>query len=129
MKIKVTTIFVTDQDKALDFYVDMLGFSKKADFGNGGYRWLTVTAPDDPDGVELQLASTANPAGKAFQEATFQQGQPAIQLFSDDVKADCERLKTRGGTLRMEPTDVTGSTIAQIDDGCGNIVQITQLNW
>lgn len=88
-----------------------------------------MTTPDDPEGVELQLASTSNPAGKTFQEATFQQGQPAIQFFSDDVKADCERIKAKGVALRMEPKDVTGSTIAQLDDGCGNLVQITQLRW
>lgn len=129
MKIKVATIYVDDQDKALAFYTGILGFAKKNDFGNADYRWLTVVPADDPEGVELQLASNANPAGKAFQQATFQQGQPAIQFFSDDVKADCAGIKAKGVALRMEPTDVTGSTIAQLDDGCGNIVQITQLNW
>lgn len=129
MKIKVATIYVDDQDKALAFYTDALGFKKKSDFGNGGYRWLTVVPAEDPEGVELQLASSANPAGKAFQQATFEEGQPAIQFFSEDVRADCDAIKARGVTLRMEPTDVTASTIAQLDDGCGNIVQITQLNW
>ncbi|KRA47761.1 VOC family protein [Devosia sp. Root635] len=129
MKIKVTTIYVDDQDKALAFYTDVLGFTKKNDFGNGGYRWLTVVPAEDPEGVELQLASNANPAGKAYQQATFQQGQPAIQFFTDDVKADCDAIKAKGVTLRMEPTDVTASTIAQLDDGCGNIIQLTQLNW
>lgn len=129
MKIKVTTIYVDDQDKALAFYTDVLGFTKKNDFGNAGYRWLTVVPSDDPDGVELQLALNDNPPARAFQQATFEQEQPAIQFFTDDVKGDCERIKARGVALRMEPTDVTGSTIAQLDDGCGNIVQITQLNW
>ncbi|MGB3337357.1 MAG: VOC family protein [Devosia sp.] len=129
MKIKVTTIYVDDHDKALAFYTDILGFAKKSDFGNAGYRWLTVVPSEDPEGVELQLALNNNPPAKAFQEATFQQGQPAIQFFSDDVKADCERIKAKGVALRMGPTDVTASTIAQLDDGCGNIVQITQLNW
>ena len=129
MKIKVTTIYVDDQDKALVFYTDVLGFTKKNDFGNSGYRWLTVVPSEDPEGVELQLASSTNPAGKAFQQATFQQGQPAIQFFTDDIKADCDAIKAKGVALRMEPTDVTASTIAQLDDGCGNIVQITQLNW
>jgi catechol 2,3-dioxygenase-like lactoylglutathione lyase family enzyme len=72
MKIKLTTIYVDDQEKALAFYTDILGFAKKADFGNGGYRWLTVTSPDDPNGVELQLALNDNPAGKAYQQALFQ---------------------------------------------------------
>jgi len=129
MKIKLTSIYVDDQDKALRFYTDVLGFTKKADFGNAGYRWLTVVSPDDPNGTELQLASNSNPAGKAYQEATFQSGQPAIMLFSDDVKADYERIKQKGGEFKMPPTDVTGSTIAQLNDGCGNLVQLTQLKW
>lgn len=129
MKIKVTTIYVDDQEKALAFYTDVLGFARKNDFGNESYRWLTVVPSEDPEGVELQLASNANPIGKAFQEATFQSGQPAIQFFTDDVKADYERIKAKGVAFRMAPTDVTASTIAQLDDTCGNIVQITQLNW
>lgn len=129
MKIKVTTIYVDDQEKALRFYADVLGFTKKDDFSNSGYRWLTVTATDDPDGVQLQLAANSNPAAKAFQEATYQQGQPAIMFHSDDVKADYERISAKGVQFKMKPTDVTGSTIAQLEDGCGNLVQITQLRW
>ena len=129
MKIKLTSIYVDDQDKALRFYTEVLGLAKKADFGNGGYRWLTVASPEDPNGTELQLASNSNPAGKAYQQATFQQGQPAIMLFSDDFKADVARITKNGGTFKMPPTDVTGSTIAQIEDGCGNLVQLTQLKW
>ncbi len=129
MKIKLTSIFVDDQEKALGFYTNVLGLTKKADFSNGGFRWLTVASPDDPNGTELQLASNDNPAGKAFQQATYQQGQPALMLFTDDIKADAARIKSKGGKLKMEPTDVTGSTIAQIEDGCGNLVQITQLKW
>jgi predicted enzyme related to lactoylglutathione lyase len=129
MKIKLTSIFVDDQEKALSFYTNVLGLTKKADFSNGGFRWLTVASPDDPNGTELQLASNDNPAGKAFQQATYQQGQPALMLFSDDIKGDVTRIKGKGGKMKMEPTDVTGSTIAQIEDGCGNLVQITQLKW
>lgn len=129
MKIKLTTICVDDQDKALRFYGGVLGFAKKADFSNGGFRWLTVTSPDDPNGIELQLAATSNPAGKAYQAATFQQGQPALMLHSDDVKGDHERITAKGGAFKMPPTDVTGSTIAQLNDGCGNMIQITQLKW
>jgi predicted enzyme related to lactoylglutathione lyase len=129
MKIKLTSIYVDDQDKALAFYTNVLGLTKKGDFGNGGFRWLTVVSPEDPNGTELQLASADNPAGKAYQQATYQQGQPALMLFTDDIKADAERIKGKGGKLKMEPTDVTGSTIAQIEDGCGNIVQLTQLKW
>ena len=127
MKIKLTSVYVDDQDKALRFYSDVLGFTKKADFSNGPYRWLTVTSPDEPDGTELQLALNNNPATKAYQQALFQQSQAAVMFFSDDIKADHERIKSRGGEFKMPPTDVTGSTIAQVNDTCGNLIQITQL--
>jgi predicted enzyme related to lactoylglutathione lyase len=129
MKIKLTTIYVDDQEKALNFYTGVLGLSKKADFSNGPYRWLTVVSPEEPNGVELQLALNDNPVGKAYQQALFQQNQPAIMFFTGDIKADCERIAARGGTLTMPPTAVTGSTIAQVNDTCGNLVQITQLSW
>ena len=129
MKIKLTSVYVDDQDKALRFYTDVLGFTKKADFSNGPFRWLTVVSPDEPNGTELQLAGSDNPAGKAYQQALFAQNQPALMLFSDDIKADCDRITARGGKLTMPPTDVTASTIAQVEDGCGNLVQITQLKW
>jgi predicted enzyme related to lactoylglutathione lyase len=129
MKIKLTTVHVDDQEKALRFYTDVLGFTKKHDFSQGPFRWLTVTSPDDPDGTELQLALNDDPAAKAYQEARFQQRQPAVMLYSDDVKGDHERIKARGGEFTMPPTDVTGSTIATIKDTCGNLLQITQLRW
>jgi predicted enzyme related to lactoylglutathione lyase len=129
MKIKITTLYVDDQDKALRFYGDVLGFTKKNDFTNGPYRWLTVTSPEEPDGVELQLAANDNPAGKAYQEALYKQQQPAIMFYSSDIKADFERITAKGGQFTMPPTDVTASTIAQLDDGCGNLIQITQLKW
>src|SRR5467141_5022365 len=127
MKIKLTTIYVDDQDKALRFYTQVAGFVKKADVSQGGYRWLTVASPEDPDGTELQLARNDNPAGKAYQEALFQQGQPAAMFFTDDVQRDYERMKARGAEFKMPPTEVTGSTIAQLNDTCGNLLQITQL--
>ncbi|HTM80670.1 VOC family protein [Asticcacaulis sp.] len=127
MKIKLTTLYVNNQDKALRFYTEVLGLAKKADFSNGGFRWLTVTSPEEPDGAELQLALDDNPAGKAYQQAIFQQGQPAVMFFTDDIKADHERIVANGGEFKMPPTDVTGSTIAQLTDGCGNLVQLTQL--
>ena len=127
MKIKLTSVYVDDQDKALRFYIDVLGFTKKADFSNGPFRWLTVTSPDEPNGTELQLALNNNPAAKTYQQALFQQGQPAAMFFSDDINGDCERIKARGGDFKMLPTEVTGSTIAQVNDTCGNLVQITQL--
>ena len=127
MKIKVTSIFVDDQDKALRFYTDVLGFSKKADFSNGPFRWLTVASPDEPDGTELQLALNNQPAAKAYQKALFDQRQPALMLFTDDVRADHARIEAAGGAFAMAPTEVTGSTIAQVNDTCGNLVQISQL--
>ena len=127
MKIKLTTIYVDDQEKALRFYTDVLGFIKKADFSNGPYRWLTVASREEPDGTQLQLALHNNPAAKAYQQALFQQGQPAVMFFTDDILGECERIKARGVTLTMPPTAVTGSTIAQLNDTCGNLIQITQL--
>jgi predicted enzyme related to lactoylglutathione lyase len=126
MKIKVTSIYVDDQEKALRFYTDVLGFAKKADFSNGPYRWLTVASPEQSD-VELQLALNNNPAAKTYQQAIFQQNQPAIMFFTDDVKADYERIKGRGAEFTMPPTDVPGSTIAMLKDTCGNLIQLTQL--
>ena len=127
MKIKLTTIYVDDQERALRFYTEILGMAVKADFSNGPYRWLTVISADDPDGTELQLALNDNPAAKAYQQAMFQQGQPAVMFYSDDIKGDHERITARGGEFSMPPTEVTGSTIAQLNDTCGNLIQITQL--
>jgi predicted enzyme related to lactoylglutathione lyase len=129
MKIKLTTIYVDDQEKALRFYTEVLGFDKKADFSNGPFRWLTVASPEDPNGAELQLALNDNPAARTFQQALHEQGQPAAMFFSDDLQADYERMKARGAEFTMPPTDVTASKIAQVNDTCGNLVQITQLTW
>jgi predicted enzyme related to lactoylglutathione lyase len=127
MKIKLTTIHVDDQERALRFYTDVLGFVKKADFSNGPFRWLTVASAEDPDGTELQLALNDKPAAKAWQQAIFQQGQPAAMFFTDDVQADYERLKALGVAFTMLPTDVTASVIAMLNDTCGNLIQLTQL--
>ena len=127
MKIKLTTVFVDDQDKALRFYTNVLGFVKKADVSQGPYRWLTVASPEDPDGTELQLALNNNPPAKTYQQAVFQQGQPAAMFFTDDVQADYERMKARGAEFTQSPTDVTGSKIAMLKDTCGNLIQVTQL--
>jgi len=127
MKIKLTSVYVDDQEKALRFYTEVLGFAKKADFSNGPYRWLTVASPDEPNGTELQLALNNNPAAKAYQQAIFQQGQTAANFFTDDVKADYERIKGRGAIFAKPPTETTGATIAQLNDTCGNLIQITQL--
>src|ERR671937_937371 len=96
MKIKLTSVYVDDQEKALRFYTEVLGFAKKADVSQGPYRWLTVASPEEPDGTELQLALNDNPAAKAYQQAIFQQGQPAVMSFTAEVKGDYERIKARG---------------------------------
>jgi len=127
MKIKLTSQYVDDQEKALRFYTDVLGFVKKADFSNGPFRWLTVASAEEPDGTELQLALNDNPAAKAYQQAMFQQGQPAAMFFTDDVQGDYERMKARGAEFTKPPTDVTGSKIAMLKDTCGNLIQVTQL--
>jgi predicted enzyme related to lactoylglutathione lyase len=127
MKIRLTTIYVDDQQKALRFYTEVLGFVKKADFSNGPYRWLTVASPEDSDGPELQLALNDNPAAAAYQRAIFQQNLPAAMFFTDDVQADYERMKARGAEFTMPPTSVTGSSIAVLSDTCGNLIQVSQL--
>ncbi len=128
MKIKLTSVYVNDQEKALRFYTEVLGFKKKADFSNGGYRWLTVVSPENPDSTELQLALNSNPAAKTYQQAMFQQNQPAAMFFVDDVKAEYDRMTGRGANFKMPPTKVTGSTIAVLDDTCGNLIQIAALD-
>ena len=127
MKIKVTSLYVDDQDKALHFYTQVLGFAKKSDFRNGPFRWLTVASAEEPNGTELQLALNNNPAAKAYQQAIFQQGQPAAMFYTDDVKGDYERIKAQGVEFTMPPTDVTASTITMLKDTCGNLIQLTQL--
>ena len=128
MKIKVTSIYVDDQEKALCFYTDLLGFVKKADFTQGPFRWLTVASPEEPDGVELQLAPNDNPAAKAYQQAMFEQGQPAAMIYVDDVQREYGRMKAAGADFTMQPTKVTGSTIAMVNDTCGNLIQIAALD-
>jgi predicted enzyme related to lactoylglutathione lyase len=127
VKIKLISVYVDDQEKALRFYTDVLGFAKKADFSQGQYRWLTVASPEEADGTQLQLALNNNPAAKAYQEAIFQQGQPAVMFFTEDVKGEYERIKAGGAEFTMPPTEVTGSTIAMLKDTCGNLIQLTQL--
>ena len=126
-QIKLATVYVDDQDKALHFYTDVVGFTKKDDVTNGPFRWLTVIAPGNPDGGQLQLAAATDPAGKAYQEALYTQHQPATMLFTDDVKADYERIKARGGHFLMPPNDIGFATITMLDDTCGNLIQLTQL--
>ena len=107
MKIKLTSIYVDDQDKALRFYTEALGFTKRSDFSNGPFRWLTVASPEEPDGTELQLALNDNPAAKAYQQSLFDHGQPAVMFFTSDIKGDHERIQARGAEFTMPPTNET----------------------
>jgi predicted enzyme related to lactoylglutathione lyase len=130
MKIKVTSLYVDDQEKALRFYTEVLGFVKNTDFSQGPYRWLTVVSAEEPDGPEVQLALNNNPAAKTYQEAILQQNQPAMMFFTDDLQADYERMKARGAEFTMPPTDVTASRIVMLKDTCGNLIQVTELkHW
>ncbi|HUK80788.1 MAG TPA: VOC family protein [Nitrososphaerales archaeon] len=128
MRIGLTSVYVDDQEKALRFYTEVLGLAKKADFTNGPFRWLTVASADEPGGAELQLALNSNPAARAYQDAMFQQNQPAAMFFTKDIKEDYERIKANGAEFTMPPTRVTGSTIALLKDTCGNLVQLSQLD-
>jgi predicted enzyme related to lactoylglutathione lyase len=124
-------VYVSDQGKALKFYIEILGFVKKADITAGKYRWLTVVSPEDPDGTQLVLEPNENPAAKAYQEALFKQGIRATMFLVDDIKKEYERLKMLGVKFTMELTELpgTGSTIAVLDDTCGNLIQITKLQF
>jgi predicted enzyme related to lactoylglutathione lyase len=127
MKIKLTSVYVDDQDKALRFYTEVLGFARKADFSQGPFRWLTVVSPEEPGGAELQLARNDDPAARAYQQARFNQGQPAAMFHTADARGDYERILARGATFTMPPTEVPGSTIAMLNDTCGNLIQLVQL--
>ncbi len=128
MKIKITSIYVNDQEKALRFYTTVLGFVKKADFSQGPFRWLTVASAEEPAGTELQLALNDNPAARTYQQAMVEQGKPAAMFFVDDVQREYDRMKPLGAEFTMPPTKVTGSTIAMLSDTCGNLIQITALD-
>ena len=129
MRVKYSTVFVDDQEKALQFYTNTLGFHKKSDFSHGNYRWLTVTSAEEPNGAELVLESNGNPAGKAFQEALRGNGQPAAIFLVEDVQAEHDRLVAKGVSFTKPVTSVTGSIIAILDDTCGNLIQLTKLTW
>lgn len=126
MKITLTSIMVDDQDKALRFYTDVLGFVKKSEFPVGEYKWLTVVSPEGPDEVELALEPNANPAGKTFQEAMFAQGIPIAAFEVSDVAAEFARLKARSVAFTQEPARMGPVIIAVFSDTCGNLIQLHQ---
>ncbi len=127
MKIKLTSVFVDDQGKALKFYTEVLGFVKKSDVTAGKYRWLTVVSPEEQDGAQLLLEPKDNPAAKSYQESIFKQGIPAAMFFVDDIQKEYQRLKRLGVKFTMEPTKTPGSTIVVFDDTSGNLIQLAQL--
>lgn len=128
MKIKLTSVFVDDQDKALKFYTEVLGFVKKADFPIEAFKWLTVVSPDGPGEIELLLEPNNNPAATTYQKALHEQGITAAVFFTDDIKKEYERLRNLGVAFQMEPTKMEGGpTIAVLDDTCGNLIQICQV--
>ena len=126
MKIKLTSLMVDDQDKALAFYTEVLGFRKKNEIPMGPYRWLTVVSPEDPDGAELSLEPNANPAGREFQLAMFSRKIPVAAFQVDDLKAEVMRLRKQGVVFVAEPSDAGGVWLAIISDTCGNLVQLYQ---
>lgn len=127
MKIKLTSILVKDQNKALKFYTGTLGFVKKSDIAAGDYRWLTVVSPEEPDGTELVLEPNNNPAAKVYQEAIFGQGIPATMFFVDDIQKEYDRLEKMGVAFKSAPTEAGPATIAMFEDTCGNLIQISQV--
>ena len=126
MKIIITSVFVDDQDAALEFYTQKLGFVKKQDVPVGEFKWLTVVSPDNKDGVELLLEPSDNPITKAFKKGLVEQGIPAASFGVDDIDAEYKRLTDLGVTFTMPPTAMGPVKIAIFDDTCGNLIQIAQ---
>ncbi len=126
MKIKLTSVFVEDQEKALRFYTDILGFVKKQDIPVGDFRWLTVVSAEGPDDVELLLEPNDNPAASAYQQALIEQGIPLAAFAVDDIQVEYERLKGLGVTFRSEPLAAGPTMMTMFEDTCGNLIQIYQ---
>ena len=126
MQIIVTSLFVEDQERALRFYTEVLGFAVKQNIPLGEFRWITLVSPADQNGVELILEPNVYPAAKAFQESMFADGIPATMFGVGDVRREFERLGARGVHFTVAPAEMDGSTIAVFDDTCGNLIQIMQ---
>ena len=126
MRITHTSVFVSDQDQALKFYTETLGFVKKHDVPVGKFKWLTVVSPDEPEGTELLLEPNENPVAQTYQKGIFDQGIPAASFGVTDIRAEYEKLKSLGVSFTMEPTEVANVTIAVFDDTCGNLIQVVQ---
>jgi catechol 2,3-dioxygenase-like lactoylglutathione lyase family enzyme len=126
MRINLTSVLVDDQDKALCFYTEVLGFTQKHDVPMGEHRWITVVSPEDPGGTELVLEPDEHPAAKPFKDALIADGIPFTAFAVDDVRTEFERLRGLGVRFTQEPTDMGPVTTAVLDDTCGNLIQIQQ---
>lgn len=126
MRIRLTSVFVDDQDKALKFYTQILGFVKKTDVPVGEFKWLTVVSPEEPEGTELLLEPNNNPAAKTFQEALYNQGIPLTMFFVDNIQKEYEKMKKLGVKFTQAPMKIESTTIAVFEDTCGNLIQIAQ---
>ena len=127
MRINLTSVLVDDQDKALRFYTEVLGFEKKTEVPLGEHRWLTVVSPDEPDGVELVLEPDQHPAARLFKEALVADGIPFTSFAVADVHGEAERLRALGVTFTQDPTQMGPVTTAVLDDTCGNLIQLTSM--
>ncbi len=126
MKIKLTSVMVDDQDKALKFYTEILGFVKKTEFPVGQFKWLTVVSPEGPSEIELALEPNINPAAQTFQKALHEQGIPFTAFFVDNIDQEYQRLLKLGVQFRSAPTQAGPVTIAVFDDTCGNLIGLCQ---
>jgi catechol 2,3-dioxygenase-like lactoylglutathione lyase family enzyme len=127
MNIKLNSVLVSDQGKALEFYTEVLGFVKKEDIPMGDFRWLTVVSPDGPEDLELVLEPNENPAAKAYQKALYDAGIPLTAFSYDDIHGECQRLMGRGVSFLSGPTEMGTVTVATFDDTCGNLIQVYQV--
>jgi catechol 2,3-dioxygenase-like lactoylglutathione lyase family enzyme len=127
-RINLTSVFVDDQERALRFYTEVLGFQKKNDVPTGEYRWLTVVSPEDPDGVELLLEPEGHPAARPFKEALVADGIPFTSFAVDDVRRAHAELAGKGVTFVQPPTEMGPVTTAVLDDTCGNLIQLASMN-
>ena len=128
MKVNVMSVMVDDQDKALRFYTEVLGFVKKREIPLGQHSWLTVVSPEDPDGTELSLEPDEHPAARPFKRALVEDGIPFTAFAVDDVKAEYDRLRALGVRFTQQPMDAGPVTVAVLDDTCGNLIQLASPN-
>lgn len=126
MKIKLNSVFVDDQDKALKFYTEVLGFIKSKEIPLGEFKWLTVVSPEEPEGTELVLEPNSNPVAKTYQSALVKQGIPLTAFAVEDIQKEYERMKKLGVVFKTKPTQAGPTTIAVFEDTCGNLIQLYQ---